>query len=60
MSASKNAHTLAILREKLGLRQSDLARIGEVALASIQSIEGNRLKLPKQLAARISAATGAD
>jgi transcriptional regulator with XRE-family HTH domain len=60
MSASKNVHTLAILREKLGIKQSDLARMGGVALSSIQSIEANRLGLSKQLAARICVATGAD
>jgi hypothetical protein len=51
---------LAVLREKLALKQSDLARIGGVALSSIQSIEGLRLGLSKQLAARISVATGCD
>ena len=60
MSASKNVHTLAILREKLGLKQSDLARMGGVALSSIQSIEGLRLPLSRQLAARIAVSTGAN
>jgi transcriptional regulator with XRE-family HTH domain len=60
MSASKNAHTLAILRVKLGLTQADLARIGGVAISSIQSIEALRLGLSKQLAARIAVNTGAD
>jgi transcriptional regulator with XRE-family HTH domain len=58
MPASKEVHCLAVMRRILRLKQSELAALAECSIATIQSIELNRLKLSKGLAARISLATG--
>jgi transcriptional regulator with XRE-family HTH domain len=58
MPASKQAHVLAVMRKNLSLKQSELAELAGCSVASIQSIELNRLKLSKSMAARISNRTG--
>jgi transcriptional regulator with XRE-family HTH domain len=58
MPASKEVHCLALMRKILRLKQSELAALAECSVATIQSIELNRLKLSKGLATRISLATG--
>jgi transcriptional regulator with XRE-family HTH domain len=60
MPTSKQAHVLAILRKHLYLKQTELAELANCSVPTIQSIELNRLSLSPGLAARISAATGAD
>jgi transcriptional regulator with XRE-family HTH domain len=60
MPASKRSHVLAILRDNLSLKQNELAQLAGCSPSTIQSIELNRLAISPSLAARISAATGAD
>src|ERR1700730_1143963 len=60
MPASKQAHVLAVLRKNLSLKQPELAKLVGCSAATIQAIELNKLSLSPGLAARISAATGAD
>jgi transcriptional regulator with XRE-family HTH domain len=60
MPASKYAHVLAVLRKHLSLNQSELAKMVRCSVATIQSIELNRLQLSDSLAAQISIRTGVD
>jgi transcriptional regulator with XRE-family HTH domain len=60
MPASKQINTVAVLRKNLHLRQTELAEMVGCHVASIQSIELNRLKLSPALASRISLKTGVD
>ena len=60
MPASKQSHVLALLRASLNLKQSELADLVDCSTATIQAVELNRLRLSNSLAARISAATGAN
>jgi transcriptional regulator with XRE-family HTH domain len=60
MPASKRSHVLALLRAKLNLKQTELARLANCSVATIQPVELGRLELSESLAGRISAVTGAD
>jgi len=60
MPASKYSHVLALLRDALALKQTELAKMADCSVATVQSVELGRLKLSNALAARIGAATGVD
>lgn len=59
---SKLRHTLAVLRDTIGLGQKEMAALVDCSPATIQSIELNsgRLKLSESLGEKISHATGVD
>lgn len=60
MRTSPLRHPVAILRTKLNLLQDELAALVGYSKLTIQSVELKRLDLSFQLAALISAKTGAD
>jgi len=57
---SKLVHPLAVLRVRLNLTQTQLAKMIRCSASTIQSIELNRLKLSDSLATKICAVTGVD
>lgn len=57
---SLRSHPVAILREIIGLRQKDLAKLVNMSPRTIQAVEVGALALSERLATQISSATGVD
>ena len=57
MRPSPQRHILAVLRSFLGLTQKEMAELAKCSRPTIQAIELGKLKLGRDLAMRISAAT---
>ena len=60
MRSSKQKHNVARLRVITGEKQAGFAALVNCSVATIQSLETNRLNLSEKLALRISLATGVD
>lgn len=60
MRISPQRHTLAVLRNVIGITQKELARLLECSTPTVQAVELGKLKLSHDLAQRINFQTAAD